>query len=544
VNFDRAIRKVLAAASAVGVVAGLVVVGGTAASASDSSNGPRQQAIVALSGTSAVSVAGIHVQAVLPAVHSEIVDGDAAALELLARAPGVLGVSPNASAHLEGFAYGGRHDNGHDNARDNGHGWGAGGQGDSHDSHSNPPAKGNPGEAASEGVIAPTTLGQNAGRGDAGHGVTIALIDTGVTDTAALNRASGRLVDAVDTSGLNTDDGTIVEHGVFSDGYGHGTFMASVIAGGNVPGSGNTSLGVAPGATVDVVKVADDQGNTSLAAVLAGLNWVATHSDTVDVANLSLSVDRPSDTYGIDPLNYAVTLTRAAGVTVVVASGNTAGEVGDPGFAPAALTVGAADTTGKNASVASFSGYADVDGVTKPDVVAAGVNVLGEMPANTIIGEQYPDARQASGLFRGSGTSQSTAIVSGLAALYLQGHHGASPYEVKAAIRDSARSITADNHDGQGLVSVPGGGRYSVFDTGEFSLNLAQWYSTAGAWGDVLSSDVFDVRRWANRRWAADDWDNRRWAGDAFDVRRWANRRWASDAWDCRRWASIWGDRV
>jgi hypothetical protein len=124
------------------------------------------------------------------------------------------------------------------------------------------------------------------------------------------------LVDGVDTSGLNDDNGTIKEQGVFTDGYGHGTFMASLIAGDKVTGSGNLAIGVAPGATVDVVKVADAQGNTSLAAVLAGLDWVATHSDSVDVANLSLAVDPPSSQYGIDPLNFAVTQTRAAGVTV------------------------------------------------------------------------------------------------------------------------------------------------------------------------------------------------------------------------------------
>ena len=217
--------------------------------------------------------------------------------------------------------------------------------------------------------------------------------------------------------------------------------MASLIAGGKVAGSGDTGLGVAPAATVDVVKVADAAGNTSLAAVLAGLNWVATHSDQVDVANLSLSVDAPLARYGIDPLNFAVSLTRFSGVTVVVAAGNTPGVVGDPGFGPDSLTVGAADTTGTTPSVASFSGYDNVDGMTKPDVVAAGVNVLGAMPTDSVISQQFPNARQADGLFRGSGTSQSTAIVTGLAALYLQAHHSAGPNEVKSAIRGAASSI-------------------------------------------------------------------------------------------------------
>jgi serine protease AprX len=296
-----------------------------------------------------------------------------------------------------------------------------------------------------------------------------------------------------------------------------------------------------------------------LAAVVAGLNWVATHSDQVDVANLSLSVDPPATRYGIDPLNFAVALTRSAGVTVVVAAGNTPGVVGDPGFGPASLTVGAADTTGSSPIVASFSGFANVDGISKPDVVAAGVNILGEMPVGSEIDQQYPNARQPSGLFRGSGTSQSTAIVSGLAALYLQSHPSASPLQVKSAIRDAASSITSGKSDGQGLVAVPSGNDGSnnngSNNTGEQSLNVFQWFSTAPLWGDLFTGGAFDARRWSARRWSASGWDARRWASVTFDARRWSDvtfdarlwsaRMWGSRMWGSRMWsASYWGDNT
>lgn len=543
---DRATTKVLALASTLGVTMGLALGSGlgagTAMAATGSAGsdaGVRQQAIVSLGGSTAITVPGVQVESLLGAVHVEIVDGTPAQLDALSLAPGVVGIESNAAAHLEDSSWGGApgladllgawfgRGQGHGNGNGNGH----------------QPTPAPTPTPSDDGVVAPTSLGGQAGRGNAGDGVTVALIDTGVSDTAALNRASGHLVDAVDTSGLNTDDGRIVEDGTFADGYGHGTFMASIIAGSKVAGSGDVALGVAPGATVDVVKVADDQGNTSLAAVLAGLNWVATHSDSVDVANLSLSVDRPSSSYGIDPLNMAVTLTRDSGVTVVVASGNTAGVVGDPGFDPASLTVGAADTTGKKAAVASFSGYDNVDGVTKPDVVAAGVNLLGEMPADSIISQQFPDARQPSGLFRGSGTSQSTAIVSGLAAIYLQAHKWASPLQVKAAIRGAASNIAGGSTDGQGLVGIPTGAAYNPLNTGELSLNVDQWYATASQWGDLFTSGAFDTRRWSVRRWSADGWDSRRWSGVSFDSRRWSSRRWSAETWDCRRWsAAFWGD--
>ncbi|MGH8889153.1 MAG: S8 family serine peptidase, partial [Acidothermaceae bacterium] len=410
---------------------------------------------------------------------------------------------------------------------DNGNGNGQPGQGDATDPTCTPDV----------GVVAPTTIGGVAGQDGSGSGVTVALIDTGVSDTDALNRASGRLVDAVDTSGLNSEHGGVIDHGTFSDGYGHGTFMASLIAGGKVAGSGDTALGVAPGATVDILKVADSQGNTSLAAVLAGLNWVATHASRVDVANLSLSVDRPSNSYGIDPLNFAVSLTRDTGVTVVVAAGNTPGVVGDPGFAPDSLTVGAADTTGTTPSVASFSGYDNVDGVTKPDVVAAGVNILGEMPQGSVISQQFPGARQPSGLFRGSGTSQSTAVVSGLAALYIQSHHDASPLLVKSAIRNAATSIGSGKADGQGLVAIPSTGNQR-FNTGENDLNVGQWFAGAASWG----GDTFNVRLlmadWLSRSWMSRSWMSRSWMDGTWDSRSWLSRTWLSRSWLSRSWLS------
>jgi serine protease AprX len=578
VRLDRAATKLLALVSTVGVISAITVTSAVPAGAA-TSTGPRSQAIVALAGDGVISVPGLHVQSVLAGVNSEIVDGTSAQLAQLAATPGVVGVELNVTAHLESNSFGG-HDvsdsdnSGSDNSGSDNSGSNSGpGNGptltppviapivppivppitipgtDSTATTAGPLA---PIAVPSVGVIASSTLGGIAGNPGAGRGVTVALIDTGVADTAALNRASGRLVDAVDTSGLNTPTGHVQENGVFTDNYGHGTFMASLIAGGQVPGSGSNGLGVAPGATVDVVKVADADGNTSLAAVMAGLNWVATHSDQVDVANLSLSVDPPATRYGIDPLNFAVLLTRAAGVTVVVAAGNTPGVVGDPGFGPASITVGAADTTGASPIVAPFSGFANVDGVSKPDVVAAGVNILGEMPVGSEIDQEFPNARQANGLFRGSGTSQSTAIVSGLAALYLQSHPSASPFQVKSAIRDAASGIVGGKSDGQGLVAVPSG-NYGSNDTGEQNLNVRQWFSTAPLWGDLFTGGAFDARRWSARRWSASGWDARRWAAVSFDARRWSDvtfdarlwsaRMWGSRMWASRLWsASYWGD--
>ena len=106
VRLDRAARKVLALASALGVIGAAVVTSAAPAGAATSS-GPRHQAIVALAGDSAVSVPGLHVQALLGGVQVEIVDGTSAQLAMLASTPGVVGVEPNAAAHLDSNSFGG-----------------------------------------------------------------------------------------------------------------------------------------------------------------------------------------------------------------------------------------------------------------------------------------------------------------------------------------------------------------------------------------------------------------------------------------------------
>ncbi|MCA1823814.1 MAG: S8 family serine peptidase, partial [Frankia sp.] len=183
------------------------------------------------------------------------------------------------------------------------------------------------------GLFAAKVLGGQAGKPDAGTGVTVAVVDTGISDTAALSRESGRLLD-----GVNTASGTD-----FSDGYGHGTFLATLVAGGTVPASGSRALGIAPAATVVNVKVAGTDGTTTLARVVAGLDWVAAHAGDIDVASFAFSGDRPGSGYGPDPLTDAAERVRDAGVVMVVSAGNVPGQVGDPGFDPRVLTVGAAD---------------------------------------------------------------------------------------------------------------------------------------------------------------------------------------------------------
>jgi serine protease AprX len=407
---------------------------------------------------------------------------------------------------------------------------------------------------ARRGVLAPNVVGGSAGAPDAGAGVTVALLDTGVTDSPALNRASGRLIDGVDVTHLgngsaaNNNDGTPT--GPLTDGYGHGTFMASLIAGGPVAGSGDTALGVAPAAHVVVVKVAGSNGRTRLSKVLAGLDWVATHASKIQVVNLSLAVTRPTaPSYGSDPLTAAVELVRAAGVLVVAAAGNHPNQVGDPGIAPQALTVGAVSFSGNKARVAPFSGSAVVAGVAKPDVVAPGAHVIGEMSPHSTIAKKNPLAWTKDGLFLGSGTSEATAITSGAAAAYLGAHPGQTPLEVKAALRTLAQPLCS-HASGAGLVRLTGGAKVchgqdhsgvnvSADPAGEAGFDAKSWKAHSwlhGAWASWLASS------WSASSWSASSWSASSWSASSWSASSWSASSWSASSWSASSWSDVgWG---
>ncbi len=167
------------------------------------------------------------------------------------------------------------------------------------------------------------TIAAPAGQG--GSGVTVAVIDTGVDDSAAVDVAQH-----VNVSGDTT-----------GDGLGHGTFMAGLVA-----GDDNEFGGVAPGAEVLDVQVAAQDGSTDLARVLAGMQAVADERATnpsLDVAMLALSTESPLPPW-MDPLTRGLDRLWARGVTVVVASGNDGKNgVTSPATDPVLLVAGAQD---------------------------------------------------------------------------------------------------------------------------------------------------------------------------------------------------------
>jgi serine protease AprX len=203
-----------------------------------------------------------------------------------------------------------------------------------------------------------------------GEGVAVALLDTGVTESDDLG---DRLLARVDLT---------PDHDGF-DRYGHGTHMSGIIAGTGAASDGQWT-GVAPGADLVSVKVAGPDGSTDVSTVIAGLQWVVANRTTYNIRVLNLAFGTDSDqSYGIDPLDYAVEQAWFSGILVVASAGNRGPggkTINKPGDDPFVLTVGAADNHGtpdrSSTTVAAFSSWGSPGGFSKPDIIAPGITVV------------------------------------------------------------------------------------------------------------------------------------------------------------------------
>ncbi|WP_057776608.1 S8 family serine peptidase [Cytobacillus dafuensis] len=270
-----------------------------------------------------------------------------------------------------------------------------------------------------------------------GKGVKVAVLDTGIDPNHP--DVKGTIIEEKNF----TDDPDSVDH------HGHGTHVASTIAGSGTA-SGGKLKGVAPGAELLIGKVLSNDGKGPESGVIAAMDWAV--KEGADVVSMSLGNPTPSD--GTDPVSQALNnLSETSDTLFVVAAGNDGSgkkTVGSPGVAEKALTVGAVDKTGV---LAPFSSRGPVinNYRVKPEIMAPGVGIVAARATGTYMGTAV-DANYTAA----NGTSMATPHIAGAAAILKQRHPDWSADRIKQVLIGTAKPnpFNSAYQQGGGLVSI------------------------------------------------------------------------------------------
>jgi serine protease AprX len=417
--------------------------------------------------------------------------------------------------------------------------------------------------------------------GYTGEGVDVALIDTGVSPVDGL-AGSNKIIYGPDLS-LESQAPALRD----LDTNGHGTFMAGLIA-----AKSTDYRGMAPDARILSVKVGVADGGTDVSQVIAAIDWVVQHRRDGDlnirIINLSYGTNSAQD-YTVDPLAYAAERAWKEGIVVVAAGGNygfqrhmnNAPALANPAIDRYVIAVGASDSNGTltqlDDSVPAFSPWPKRGATRSVDLIAPGTHIQGLRVPESYLDQNHPEGRLDSRYFRGSGTSQSAAIVSGAAALILDKHPDATPDEVKKLLASTAFEIdgksqaigggelqlattltaavpsatqTWPSSTGTGMLELSRGTDHLTLDgvelTGEQDIfgqpfdaaEMAALTASLSSWSGVKwNGSSWSGSSWSGNSWSGNSWSGNSWSGNSWSGSSWSGHSWSGNSWSGNSWS-------
>ncbi len=385
-----------------------------------------------------------------------------------------------------------------------------------------------------------------------GAGIDIALIDSGITPVQGLD-GPNKIINGPD---MSADSGNV--NLLNLDLFGHGTHMAGIIAGndGNDDNDDDTPnfKGIAPDARLVNLKVADAEGNTSMAQVVAAIEWAIVHRNDngMNIRVIALALGHDQSDYLADPIAAALEAAWEAGIVVVVAGGNngiTSAKLDSPAIDPFVISIAGSDQGRPrnrwDDTVATWSSSGD--GVRNPDVLMPGKSVVSLRVPGSYADVNYPTSQIGTRFAVASGTSQATAVAAGVVALLLERDGSLTPDQVKTLLRDGAKSVEAgQTRDGEGRTQLD----KSLWRLKRRKAGPAvqQFYARAetpdsfgtlnGGWsGGTWSGATWSGGTWSGATWSGATWSGATWSGATWSGGTWSGATWSGATWSGATWS-------
>ena len=194
------------------------------------------------------------------------------------------------------------------------------------------------------------------------------------------------------------------------------------------------------------------------------------------------------------------------------------------------------------------------DANRSPDLAAPGAHIDSLRAPLSRVDVEHPEGFVSDTLFRGSGSSQAAAVVSGAAALLLDARPNLTPDQVKALLIASGAaakiSPAAAKFSGSGLIRVDVAVGLSTptvlqswpLSNGSAPLSAARTDGGINALGQPITGETtvfgtpWDGTRWTGTRWTGGSWDGTRWTDGTWMGTRWTSSSWTGTRWTGTRW--------
>jgi serine protease AprX len=261
--------------------------------------------------------------------------------------------------------------------------------------------------------------------------------------------------------------------------------------------------------------------------------------------------------------------------------------LGDPALDRYVVAVGSSDSLGTPSLaddvLPAFSPWPKRGATRGVDLVAPGVHIQGLRVANSFIDANHPEGLINGRYFRGSGTSQSAAIVSGAAALILEKYPDATPDQVKKLLTTFAYPIKGKSQaigagelqlgpalasplpssmqtwaSSSGTGSLEGSrgsnhiardgvvlsGEQDIFGAPVDTTALAAAEATGNSWsGGVWNGNSWSGDGWSGNSWSGNSWSGNSWSSSVWSGNSWSGNSWSSSVWSGSSWSgSSWSD--
>ncbi|HEY3109039.1 MAG TPA: S8 family serine peptidase [Chloroflexota bacterium] len=298
-------------------------------------------------------------------------------------------------------------------------------------------------------------------------------------------------------------------------------------------------VGVAPGANVIAVRVADDRGQTYLSDVINGIEWIIANRQTYNIRVVNLSLQSTvAESAATSYLAAAVERAWLNGIVVVVSAGNQGPNAAlyPPANDPFVITVGAGDPLGTPSraddGMAPWSSYGTTqEGFAKPDVVAPGRYITSVLASGSPgLGVQFPGRIVDGHYLWLSGTSMAAPQVAGLAALAFQQTPALTNDGLKWVLLNTASPVG-------GSTPLPGQGAGLVDANAAVLFNGSRGVANSGLRINVHlvgpnGATSYSPLGSTGAGWTEGGWDSTTWNEGGWDSTAWNEGGWDSTAWN------------